>query len=128
MAIAIIHEDCKWKWGTKCTICKSHVSEIGPDPTYGGLCPGCLAADRGRLQAIVAKLPTLAGGTCWIPVRDRGLYHPGGFAFLPAGDTITWDGYRWLASIPDGDFGWNLQPVSECYRTEAEARAAAVAG
>lgn len=89
------------------------------------MCGECLCNDRAGLQAIVAKLPILADGTSWIPGRDNGLYHPSGFAFLPAGDTITWNGYVWLASIPNGDFGWNLQPVSECYRTEAEARAAA---
>ena len=110
-----------------CKVCKRLTPRGVSNPLYGGMCGECLCNDRARLQAIVAKLPILADGTSWIPGRDSGPYHPDGFAFLPAGNTITWNGYVWLVGLPDGDFGRNLRPVSECYRTEAEARTATIA-
>lgn len=80
-----------------------------------------LHEDRRSLKAVVDLLPRLADGTYWIPGRDDGhLWHPE-IPHFSVGCDIKWDGEEW--SIQLGILARVL--VSTCYRTEAEARAAA---
>ncbi len=71
-------------------------------------------------QAVLYRLPVLADGTHFIPVRDdddNHLYHPENPSISHF--DVTWDD-EWLVCFPDLGY----YPASECWRTEAAARAA----
>lgn len=73
----------------------------------------------------VDTLPVLADGTYWVPERDDDdLYHPECRHYSHA--DVEWDGEQWMINLYD-EAGSCYHLASECYRTEAEARAAAEA-